>query len=923
MFGRHHLSWFWAKLGCDTWPDRYHPVICHLIDVGQVAHALWQSALRDRVRRWVTGRLGLESEDAAGRWIAFWVGAHDIGKLTPCFQYRQNHQTEPIKCRLEASGFQFGTGSTHHSKTGTKALSDALVSGGDGQWPQLDRQVANKVAVAVGGHHGTFPLSWNDIGGDLGGEAWAGARRELLGELARLFEIVDLQPPPPPVADDQSVWMFLAGLTAVADWIGSNVGYFPSFGNPGQVDQPFDVDSYSQNARQKATDALQKLGWLGRPLPTNTPVSFAEATGLKGKPRELQEHIVALASQMTTPRLVIVEAPMGEGKTEAAWYVADWWDRHGGAGTYVALPTMATSNQMFTRVERFLASRLGKHNLQLLHGKAALNPDFEQLKNFAEQYDTERPSAVVAEEWFAKDKKQALLAPYGVGTIDQALLAVLQTKHVFVRLFGLAGKCVILDEVHAYDAYMTTLMVRLLRWLAVLGCPVVLLSATLPAAKRRELLKAYTGVEPESMEEKPYPRVTTAAVGDKVTSVVHVSPDETRRKEIHLDWVDDDGGLVGKLKETLADGGCAAVIRNTVGLAQQTYLLLRDGLKDAGIRVELFHARFPFGQRSRIERRVLRRYGTKGEQFRRRRQKVVLVATQVIEQSLDLDFDVMVSDVAPVDLVLQRAGRLHRHGGRVRPAGVAKPHLWLINPGEKDGRPDFGKSEYVYSPHVLFGSLLVLQAHRQPAQTLELPGDIDALVQAVYSATEPPLNLDDSGFQYWSVTKEEYETIVRSEEDEADLRQIRKPSFSGVLARVVSEPRDEDNPDLHPTHQALTRLARPTAQLVCLIVGSDTTLRMPHDNSLVPTLTVRRMSDGGTEDVGRLMSAELTVADFRVLRELWTTPRRPVEWQDVGMLQRHHLVTFTNGAATIGDMELQLDHDLGLMVVRGSSEGDE
>ena len=163
---------------------------------------------------------------------------------------------------------------------------------------------------------------------------------------------------------------------------------------------------------------------------------------------------------------------MGEGKTEAGWYAAACWDRRGGQGAYVALPTMATSNQMFERVGSFLEAGAGKKNLMLQHGKAALNKQFEKLKYAARVYDDEKqPSAVVAEEWFAANKKHGLLAPYGVGTIDQALLAVLQTKHVFVRLFGLAGKCVILDEVHAYDAYMTTLMERLLRWLAAARVP--------------------------------------------------------------------------------------------------------------------------------------------------------------------------------------------------------------------------------------------------------------------------------------------------------------------------------------------------------------------------------------------------------------------------------------------------------------------
>jgi CRISPR-associated endonuclease/helicase Cas3 len=327
---------------------------------------------------------------------------------------------------------------------------------------------------------------------------------------------------------------------------------------------------------------------------------------------------------------------------------------------------------MFDRVDEFLSANAGKKNLMLLHGKAALNKRFERLKYAARVYDDEkRPSAVVAEEWFAANKKHGLLAPYGVGTIDQALLAVLQTKHVFVRLFGLAGKCVILDEVHAYDAYMTTLMERLLRWLAALDCPVVLLSATLPRDKRLKLLRAYAGDDLPEAEDVSYPRLTSVAVG-RPPEVRHLQADPDRARTIKPGWMDE-GNLVETLRQALADGGCAAVIRNTVGLAQNTYLQLRDALKAHGIDVELFHARFPFGRRREIEDAVLKRFGKNGGPAERNQR--VLVATQVVEQSLDLDFDVMISDVAPVDLVLQRAGRLHRHTRGQRPRGVNEPRL--------------------------------------------------------------------------------------------------------------------------------------------------------------------------------------------------------------------------------------------------------
>ena len=621
------------------------------------------------------------------------------------------------------------------------------------------------------------------------------------------------------------------------------------------------------------------------------------------------------------PGIVIVEAPMGEGKTEAAWYVADCWDRKDGAGTYVALPTMATSNQMFDRVGNFLEAGEAKKNVMLLHGKSALNEQFDKLKFKARTYDDEKsPSAVVAEEWFAANKKHGLLAPYGVGTIDQVLLAVLQTKHVFVRLFGLAGKCVVLDEVHAYDAYMTTLMERLLRWLAALRCPVVLLSATLPKERRLALLKAYAGERIEEPEEKAYPRVTTWAVGEKRVSVEYCPADEKRAKTLQLGWVTEDK-LLENLKTALKDGGCGAVIRNTVGLAQETFLLLRDELKKEGIVVELFHARFPFGRRQEIETAVLERFGKKGGT--EKRNKRVLVATQVVEQSLDLDFDVMFSDVAPVDLVLQRAGRLHRHAREVRPSGVESPHLWIIEPGVKDGRPDFGKSEFVYSSHYLFRSLLALQRHNEASHLIELPCDIDRLVENVYSQIEPPPGLTDPEKRYWHDSQVEYEAIRRLEEGEAEVRQIKKPSFSGVLAQIVAEPREEENPELHPAHQALTRLSQPTVQLICLIVGPDSTLLMPHDNSPILSLAIHRMADGGFKDIARLIHAELSVADIRVVSELWKAPRIPVEWQDIGMLRKHHLVKFTDGVATLGKIELQLDNDLGLRVVRANSKGDE
>ena len=915
--------WFWAKLGRVEWPTTYHPVVCHLLDVGAVAQELWTNACRKQVRDRLATAFCVEPEQLRS-WLAFWVAAHDIGKVTPCFQFQGS--TAVLRTRLSNADFttHTGLGNPHHTETGTKVLAD-LLARDTGLWPALSPELARKVAQAVGGHHGSFPIAWHELSSDvLGDERWAAVRSTIMRTLAECFEVQDSRPPELSGAD-QSPLIMLAGLTAVADWIGSNATFFPPVGTPELVHAPFDARAYFASTVERARQALARLGWLERPGASQSVRSFAQATGI-AVPRPLQSHAVDFACRATFPQLLLIEAPMGEGKTEAAWYVADCWERAGGAGTYVALPTMATSNQMFERVKGFL-ERAGGGNLMLQHGKAALNDLFEQLKYAARLYDPNgHTSGVVAESWFASNKKHGLLAPFGVGTIDQALLSVLQTKHGFVRLFGLAGKCVILDEVHAYDAYMTTLLERLLRWLGALGCPVVLLSATLPAEKRVKLLEAYCGsaVTPKLSDTNEdgwgeYPRLVSVGVGGSRAEVRNFAADPTRKKKIRLNWVEDEA-LAGNIQQQLTYGGCAAVIRNTVGLAQDTYLRLKAEFANTDTAVELFHARFPFGRRKQIEAEVLEKYG-KGPDGKpdnpKRPTKAILVATQVIEQSLDLDFDVMFTDVAPVDLVLQRAGRLHRHERGER----GDPCLWLITPKEQDGLPDFGPSEWVYNSHILLRSWLALRDWKGTRrQAVHVPAELENLIEAVYTDAAPPTYLSEKEREYWTITRGEQKADLEREEEEAKVRQIKIPTYSGALSRICDAPLEEDDPSLHPAHQALTRLARPTVQLICLVRDTTGHWSLPHDGTPVDSLCVRLWSQGGVEDIKRLTMAELSVADGRVVRSLRGDPRRPTEWKDVGTLERHHLVEFVDGVSAVGEVLLTLDNEIGLRVIRAIEE---
>lgn len=901
--------WGWAKLGNNRWPDVYHPVLCHLLDVGAVAAALWRQVVRPPLRQRLAGSLGLSEADA-GRWLAFWAAAHDIGKLTPGFQFQGSpDQTGRLRERLRRAGFRTDVlGNRHHTQTGTRVLADELARGGEG-WNPVPGPTAARIALAVGGHHGTFPADWQATLTALGCDRWAAGRRAVLGHLARAFGVPGLPSPLPPPDADQAVWVYLAGLTAVADWVGSNRAFFPPAGSSAVADATeVDVGDWFRTATDRADAALAALGWRSRPDPAGGPVSFADATGV-GTPRPLQQAVIPVAEALAAagrPGLLVVEAPMGEGKTEAAWYAAACWDRCGGQGTYVALPTMATSNQMFDRVGAFLGRGAGRSNLMLLHGKAALNERFADLRYAAEAHDRDAGGpGVVAEGWFAANKKHGLLAPFGVGTIDQALLAVLQTPHGFVRLFGLAGKCVVLDEVHAYDAYMTTLLGRLLRWLAALGCPVVLLSATLPADRRRELVRAYAGRDDLELPAAAYPRLT--AYRPDAVVPVSVEPflaDSTRRVEIRLDRVED-GDLAEKVCEAVARGGCVAVVRNTVGLAQETYLRLKAALAGSGVEVGLFHARFPFGRRQEIETHVLDRFG-KGADGRPenplRPPQAVLVATQVIEQSLDLDFDAMFTDLAPADLVLQRAGRLWRHPRTGRPCNA--PRLALIETGlREDGRPDFGKSEYVYARYVLLRSLYALRER----DSITLPDDLERRVEQVYG-TEPLAVPHEA-----AADLAESETALKAEKRAQLLKargvMIWPPEMEELLEQPNQQLREDDTAANRKV-QAATRDTEPTVSLVLAyhLDGRDyldPEGAEPFDETEEPSVTRTR----------RLVLNEVTVSDRRCVA--WYTGQPvPSGWRKCGLLQHHRLVRLGPGGRGLAgsEFDIRYEPELGILL---------
>ncbi|NQT19401.1 MAG: CRISPR-associated helicase Cas3', partial [Planctomycetes bacterium] len=578
-------SLLWAKK-TQAEPCRYHPLVCHLIDVAAAADALWDHTLGRHCRSALAASLACDT-DQAQKWISFWAGLHDIGKASPDFQGKD----AAAKIRLQQGGYPFPAAQRYYHGTMTAATLEAILAADQPEFAPMPATLARRVATILGGHHGVFPRSIevNNIPPSiLHSGPWQEARKTLAASLAGVLRVNELPPLAATARPDHAFAMTLAGLVSIADWIGSAEEFFP------YATEETDLEQYAAKARTRAQEALAQIGWSQWSAPTSA-VSFIHMFPKIATPRPLQQQVVQLALGLESPTLVLIEAPTGEGKTEAAMYLADHWAATlKQRGCYFALPTQATSNQMFSRVLRFLGDRYTpehteKVNLLLTHGHAALSAEFRVLRHNAgalispEGIDDNAkthdgaPPNIVAAEWFTH-RKRGLLAPFGVGTIDQALLAVLQTKHVFVRLFGLAHKTVIIDEVHAYDVYMSTLLERLLEWLAALGSSVVLLSATLPQAKRKALLTAYargTGRTKLSFQAAPYPRISWVC-GDSAKAQSFPAA-EVSTKTINIDWTGNNPANIGRLiKQALAQGGCAAVICNTVRRAQETYLALKE-----------------------------------------------------------------------------------------------------------------------------------------------------------------------------------------------------------------------------------------------------------------------------------------------------------------------------------------------------------
>lgn len=614
---------------------------------------------------------------------------HDVGKLNPLFQEKLRRKiTEPPYVQnsfpgLEAADPRLEEATGWHSGVGYLTL----------------ERVSKKIAQVVGSHHGS--LSAPEIDDDapaIGGELWNSYR---WNTIRALEEGLGMRLPADRPEFDPSL---LAGLTTVSDWIASGSG-FDQY-NDRQVES---ID------RKIVAQAVDSAGFVVPKIKTG--LDFGDVfDGYRPNPTQR-----AAIDMISGPGVYALEAQMGIGKTEAALFAAyKMLEKGSASGIYFAMPTRLTSNKIFDRLNPFLHKILDpsdRSRVLLLHGKSWIyNTDMGESAN---------PGC----SWF-DSRKRGLLAPFGVGTIDQALLSTMNVRHSFVRLFGLAGKVVILDEVHTYDAYTGAILATLVERLRHLDCVVIILSATLSRKQKAKLL----GLAGEETGGSRYPLVTGECDGRAILSG-HI-PTEEREVRISYTETEGLGSALQSVREHALNNEQVVWIENTVDQAQEVFKNLASWSRENGIDCALLHSRYTESDRSAIENKWVSLLGKEGRKERRGRGRI-LVGTQVIEQSLDLDADFMVTRLAPSDMLLQRIGRLWRHRSLdgSRPDG-AKPEVMVLAPEfaeiKADIREAFGATGFVYAPYVLYRTAEIWRG----ISKVSIPGDLRGLIDATYSERE-------------------------------------------------------------------------------------------------------------------------------------------------------------------------------------------
>ncbi|WP_434131197.1 CRISPR-associated helicase Cas3' [Methylocaldum sp. GT1BB] len=706
------------------------------------------------------------------QWLTFCLAMHDLGKFAISFQGLEQELHEKLTGQTERKDYALRHDSLgflfwHEYLLGK--FSDAGFLGMEPKsraFRQGKEWFFDRWMKLVTGHHGEPP---NICNGDHNWRTDAFFAEDDLAaaecfwqdcltllapdatQLAKLLENRDFAK-----AIQPHSWR-LAGLAVLCDWIGSNREIFH------YCSEKTDLDHYWRKyALPRAEEALLRAAVLPAKVAHYAGIEplfpyIDNATPLQ---RFCHEHILE-----AEPQLLILEDVTGAGKTEAALILTQRLMALGLAdGFYIGLPTMATANAMYERMAecyRKLYEPDERPSLVLAHSARHLSKLFhDSILNQANDglnYSGQPGASAQCAAWLADNSKKALLADAGIGTLDQALLTVLPARHQSLRLYGLSRKVLVVDEVHAYDVYMHRLLQTVLQGHARMGGSAILLSATLPSKMRQELVDAFQeGLKGDFQTvstQSPYPLVTHLT--RQKLSESRIKTRSEVRRAIKLEFLDRESQVIDLIKSAADEGRCVCWIRNTVDDVRKSFYNLSE---TAGIdtnRLSQFHSRFALKDRLDREEQVLGWFGTKSKSEDRSGR--ILVASQVIQESLDVDLDSIISDLAPVDLLIQRAGRLHRHrrdlNGKRLPQGQLKdlrprPVFYIHAPSFTEApksdwyRAAFPKACWVY-PNT--AQLWLTHKALRVNGLLRMPKDARRLIEYVYDGISSfPETLSDS-----------------------------------------------------------------------------------------------------------------------------------------------------------------------------------
>lgn len=765
------------------------PLSIHLMDTMGVSKLLYEQWLSEGQRQLIKDSLKISDEldstadEVALNLVGFICGIHDIGKATPVFQTKnyqcssdlQNYLME----NLEQNGFS-GISALQKQLANPEKSPHALA----GQFLLKKLGVRDDISTIIGAHHGKPIDNESTLDSQKGYEKsyfqsydsesvifkkWEETQKEILDLILKRNNFKTVSDLP---KIKQSGQVVLLGLLTMADWIASNEYYFPLISiddDVKEIDLQFRLErgfeKWNKNRELWNTENINKFA-----------VDEIYKERFNFSPRNFQSALSKIIEETNDPGIFVVEAPMGKGKTEAALIASEQLAyKTGRTGIFFGLPTQATSNGIFPRIENWLKSvQKGEKKtvgLRLSHGKAFLNEDFLQLyresENAVNVYESENDNlnnGITVNQWFA-GKKTSSLDDFVVGTVDQFLLIALKQKHLALRHLGFGKKVVIIDEVHAYDAYMSVYLNEAIRWMAAYGVPVVILSATLPKQRRKKLIEEYLrgkGIKwrdvnedgNEKLELNSYPLISYSDGGQvKVFSDFEKGKDKT----VEIKRLDDKD--LPRLLESFNSEGIIGIIVNTVKRAQELTGIFSSHFGDSN--VCLLHSGFIATERSKKEKELINMIGKNGN----RPEFKIIVGTQVLEQSLDIDFDVLITDLAPMDLLIQRIGRLQRHDNKNRADIFKNSKLYVLGTNDEF---EFEKgSSFVYGDYFLARTQCILP------DKIDIPSDISPLVQKVYDDSD--LNLTEDLSKKILSYQRDFEQKKNSKADRAKNYRLDNP----------------------------------------------------------------------------------------------------------------------------------------------------